>query len=244
MKAPQQIRIVGDEAQFDVFDRQGRKRGTVRIDAKDADRVGQYRWSWSGNEVAADGGRRSLARYVVKAHKGDRVEHLNRDPWDNRRQNLHKRRVSSRERGVFWHAGTQRWHARLAIDGKRHYIGEFKTEAEAIAAIEAWKRDNQLEPRIIHNDPLEQVILDAAEVVTTDPDWQPRLTLDEPEAQPLCTVTGCSQPVVRRRLCAEHWRRLREIKRPTPKNDTLPLAAGIAIPLALVWLGVRCWRKR
>ena len=243
MKAPQPIRIKGAEAHFEVLDRNGQPKGTVRIDARDAERVSQYRWSWTGNELIAHGAP-SLPRYLTGAQKGDRVEHINRDPWDNRRKNLHKKRISSPHHGVFWHARTQRWRARLAIDGKRHYIGEFKTEAEAIAAIEAWKRDNQLEPRIIHNDPLEQVILDAAEVVTTDPDWQPRLTLDEPEAQPLCTVTGCDKPVARRRLCAEHWRGLREIKRPTPRNDTLPLAAGLAIPLALVWLGIRCWRKR
>ena len=82
------------------------------------------------------------------------------------------------------------------------------------------------------------------ETAATASDWQPRITLDEPEAQPACTVTGCDKPVARRRLCAEHWRGLREIKRPTPRNDTLPLAAGLAIPLALVWLGIRCWRKR
>lgn len=93
MMRPQTIRIVGDEAQFDIYGRDGRKRGTVRIDATVAERVGEHRWyvnetriqtaKQAGNPVI------TLSRWVLGlTDSQSRVYHVNGDSWDNRRANL------------------------------------------------------------------------------------------------------------------------------------------------------------
>lgn len=72
------------------------------------------------------------------------VDHINRNPQDNRVSNL--RLVTNQEnqfntdaRGATWNKKLQKWLAAINVGDKRYYLGLFKTEAEAVAAYQAAK---------------------------------------------------------------------------------------------------------
>lgn len=75
------------------------------------------------------------------------VDHINRDPGDNRIENLREasksenaqNRIARKDsvsglKGVKKVRGYQKWSARIMIDGKRKYLGYFDTAEEAWAA--------------------------------------------------------------------------------------------------------------
>lgn len=80
------------------------------------------------------------------------VDHLNGDRSDNRLSNLRNgtRRENNQNKrkgwgkspcpGVSWRSRSQRWQARIKIDGRDVYLGTFKNEEEACAAYQAAKR--------------------------------------------------------------------------------------------------------
>ena len=75
------------------------------------------------------------------------IDHINRDPFDNRIANLRdvtqreniqnasmSRRNTSGVRGVFWRADRGSWRAEIKVDYKSKYLGDFKTLEEASKA--------------------------------------------------------------------------------------------------------------
>lgn len=134
---------------------------TVLVDADIADRIvtegiplyPRYDHTSSTHYVLIGGGA-LLHRWIMDAPKGMEVNHLNHDGLDNRRCNLqictrrenalHRKgaRAGSRsgERGIYWHAGKQRWKVLLPTDenGKRKYVGSFATVEAAKAARDAY----------------------------------------------------------------------------------------------------------
>jgi hypothetical protein len=75
------------------------------------------------------------------------VDHINRDRYDNRFENLREASRSenlqnARRRdnntsgytGVSWSKSKKRWRAEIMVDGKRMYLGRFKTKEEAATA--------------------------------------------------------------------------------------------------------------
>lgn len=78
------------------------------------------------------------------------IDHINRDPADNRAANLRKATASENQwnrglpknnksgsKGVSWRARRQKWYAAIAISGKSKYLGSFDTVEAASAAYEA-----------------------------------------------------------------------------------------------------------
>ena len=97
-----------------------------------------------------------MHRVILGLKQGDglKVDHINGDGLDNRRenlrlattsQNMHNRgplvTSSTEAKGVWWEAGRKRWRARIVVEGKRHNLGSFSSQEEAATAYaEAAKR--------------------------------------------------------------------------------------------------------
>lgn len=89
----------------------------------------------------------NINRFALKETGRLEVDHINRDPLDNRKSNL--RVVSSTQnkwnrisRGYSWHNGRKKWVAYLRHHGSYRYLGLFQTEIEAAFAV--WEARKKL----------------------------------------------------------------------------------------------------
>lgn len=137
----------------------------VLVDADDYALVQPFRWHLKTNErrktfYAVTGAWRwndagKAARYSFSLHRLilqgiETVDHINRNSLDNRRRNLRPATISqnrangashskvSKYRGIRldarWH---KKWEARIKVNSKPHYLGNFLTEEEAARAYDA-----------------------------------------------------------------------------------------------------------
>lgn len=131
------------------------RNGTVRawaiVDAADWPIVSQHRWNYDGRYAGASiGGRRvRLHRFLMgePPQPGLEVDHRDRDPLNNRRQNLRwsthqanrantgaqRTARTSAHRGVHWHAG--KWVATARRNYRKHHLGRFVNEKDAAEAV-------------------------------------------------------------------------------------------------------------
>lgn len=108
-------------------------------------------WKWRKNSQGYV--RRSLAngeflhRIILDVPKDKLVDHINRNPLDNRKRNLRlcspsenninqKKRKDNKSgyRGVSWYSTPQKWAADIKYENKRYFLGLFSTLEEAISA--------------------------------------------------------------------------------------------------------------
>lgn len=131
------IGIVGDEQQF-IFDKE------------DFNKVKKYSWFIDGNGyvVANDAKAEKqmrLHRYLMNPTELDIVDHINRNPSDNRKSNLRicDYKVNNRNRslgrnntsgfaGVTFDKSRKKWMAHLKVDNKFINLGRYDTIEEAI----------------------------------------------------------------------------------------------------------------
>lgn len=134
------------------------------IDAEDAKRVLQYKWTLFSRkdrnkqtEYAVrylrngKDGRTSegLHRFIMNEPKGFEVDHINGNGLDNRKANL---RIATRAqnaqnikradnqtgfKGVYFHKGNQLFHACISANGQKYSCGYFDTAEEAARAYDA-----------------------------------------------------------------------------------------------------------
>jgi flagellar biosynthesis regulator FlaF len=121
-----------------------------------------YQWAskikWSANadgyavKTSKERSVRYLHREIMKARKGQMVDHMNRDVTDCRRRNLrfvtrsenqmnrgkHMQSSSSKYKGIAWTARRRLWVAFIKYEGKRLYIGAFENERHAALAYDLW----------------------------------------------------------------------------------------------------------
>lgn len=106
-------------------------------------------------QVSVDGTTYLKHRIIWMMMHGDipdgfQVDHINRDPSDNRLANLRSVPVSlnqfncklqsnntSGHCGVSWHKRRTKWLAHIRVDGKRHQLGFYSKKADAAKAREA-----------------------------------------------------------------------------------------------------------
>lgn len=104
---------------------------------------------WGYREVCVGGKYYGAHRIVWEMHNGPipermKVDHRSKDKGDNRIENLrlatrqeNNRNVGARRdnrlgvKGVGWHKASQRYRARITVDGRTRELGFFKTADEA-----------------------------------------------------------------------------------------------------------------
>jgi hypothetical protein len=123
------------------------------IDTEDYDRVKDQWWHFSGNgyvaAVAKGPHNYLLHRFILDVAPEDVVDHLNHDPLDNRKSNLAvgtqtenmhnlRPRADGRRRGIRRLPSSKMsgptWVAYIRKDGKKHWLGTFSTEMDAVRA--------------------------------------------------------------------------------------------------------------
>lgn len=88
-----------------------------------------------------------IERFIIKLKNGQEPDHINNNGLDNRRSNLRaanngeqtqnsrkKNNCSSQYKGVYWVKGNKPWKSETSFNGRRIYLGYFKTEIEAAKA--------------------------------------------------------------------------------------------------------------
>lgn len=88
--------------------------------------------------------------YMTGAMPENEVDHINRDPSDNRWENLRcashsqngkntgfRKNNTSGFKGVSFHKGKKRWMASIMVDGKRINLGAFASPEDASAAYQS-----------------------------------------------------------------------------------------------------------
>lgn len=169
---PNPIRIDGDVAYMDILNKRGEVVTTALISASDVEKVRSLRRRWKAiwikesqhyrivSTFKEDGRWRTLYlyRFLVGAPPGMQVDHINRDPLDNRRENLRLASPSQNQqnqvgahrqslsgiRGAHYNKRRGNFRARIILseNGVRRskHLGDFDSPEEAGAAYEEARR--------------------------------------------------------------------------------------------------------
>ena len=146
-----------------ITSRDGNIVAEALVDPEDFDRIAAHpwclRWGYARRHVKhPDGKWRPIHMHreiIGEPPPGMTVDHVNRNPLDNRRENLRLipragnqqnltpyRGARSRHRGVCLHKASGLWFASATIKGVRHCIGYFRDEDEAGEAARQWRLEN------------------------------------------------------------------------------------------------------
>lgn len=116
------------------------------IDLDDYNIVSCYTWHCNNGYIVGKVNKKEIKihRFLLNAQEGQEIDHINRNPLDNKRDNL---RIISRSgncvnrgkcsnntsgrTGVYRVSGYDRYAAQLNIDGKRIYLGSYDTYEDA-----------------------------------------------------------------------------------------------------------------
>lgn len=129
-------------------------RGMIAVvDDDDWERANKLRWysAPSGNTFYAarrpDSGIVYLHRFIMAAPDGTQVDHIDRDGLNCKRSNLRicshgenqhhypiPRNSTSGYKGVSFSKWSGRWRARIKVQGKSKYLGQFDTKEDAALA--------------------------------------------------------------------------------------------------------------
>lgn len=118
------------------------------VDDADFEWLNQWRWCFDGQYAASRiNGRKVRMHRIIMNNPLSKIDHKDNNKLNYQRDNLRVatdsqnncnkgRRVdnTSGQKGVSWDSYGSRWRAYIDIDGKRIYLGSFKTKLEATAA--------------------------------------------------------------------------------------------------------------
>lgn len=135
------------------------------IDDEDAERVALRKWcaqrgntggyyaisprQWRARVPAV-----LLHRYILEAPQGVKVDHIDQNPMNCRRENLRLATQSqngcnrgkqanntSGFKGVYWHREGKKWYVKIKARGENHYRGMFVDPAEAARVYDSLARE-------------------------------------------------------------------------------------------------------
>lgn len=139
-RTPNEIIEYDDHAEIVLYNVRCEETGRTVIDKDDIGKAKQRKWRLSDGRVVASVGRKNifLHRYLLDAPKSKKVDHINRNPLDNRRQNLrlcttqennrNKRMLdenTSGVTGVHYSKVDKKWIAQIKINNKAIHLGRF-----------------------------------------------------------------------------------------------------------------------
>jgi hypothetical protein len=129
------------------------------VDDEDFGWISKYKWYYGSGGYPCRGvdvGNANVViflmhRLIMRAGEGQKVDHINGDTCDNRRENLRfadssqnganrrktTRPKSSQYKGVHRMPQGTPWQARISVRGKKYNLGRYHTEEEAARAYDA-----------------------------------------------------------------------------------------------------------
>ena len=135
-----------DCAEIVIYDKHGNEKARVMIDLEYVDIVKQYKWHLTHGYVNNNKVGR-LHRFLMNPPEDMVVDHINRNPLDNRICNLrictqHDNCLNKTARydnisgviGVVWDKKNKKWRAQIRVNGKYIHLGRYNTKEEAIEA--------------------------------------------------------------------------------------------------------------
>lgn len=127
--------------------------GVIIVDDEDFELVNKYKWYLSNHQYACTKqyeGNYNKTTYMHKLIKGlnscYQTDHINRDTFDNRKSNLrlvtHRQNLlnqastkgTSKYKGVSYHKKDKKWRARIYVNKKCKFLGNFDTQELAAIA--------------------------------------------------------------------------------------------------------------
>ena len=143
--------IDGNVAKSYMYDEHGEVREVMIIDVEDVERVRNYKWhmKYNGNkhiEGKIDGKVVQLHRFIMQEYDEEvYIDHINRNPLDNRKSNLRRCRRSENAKNRTKNANNKVGHKNISKttsgdkyrvcinkDGKQYYLGVYSTLDEAV----------------------------------------------------------------------------------------------------------------
>ena len=145
---PNEIIEHEDYAEIILHDKNGNEKARAMIDLECIDLVKRHKWTCKDNlYVHCSNINTYLHRFLMNPSDDLVVDHINRNPLDNRRCNL---RVCTQQEnqfnhsipcnntsgvmGVSWNKNANKWTAQIHVNGKVIYLGAYNTKEEAIDA--------------------------------------------------------------------------------------------------------------
>lgn len=127
---------------------------TALIDSDDIELVNQYRWHITSKGYVENHIVGMLHRLIMKASKDKVVDHINRNPLDNRKSNLRlcykaencrnrkKQLNTSGYKGVNWNNHRKgAWIAHICFKYRDYNLGRFKDVFHAAMARDIWAKE-------------------------------------------------------------------------------------------------------
>ena len=135
-----------DYAEIILYDNNNKEKARALIDLECVDLVKEYKWCLD-NGYVYNPKVGKLHRFLMNAPEDIVIDHKNRNPLDNRLDNLrpctakenaiNKSKQSNNTSGVtgvFWDKQKNRWRAQITLNGKTIRLGSFKELEEATKA--------------------------------------------------------------------------------------------------------------
>lgn len=146
---PNNFEIDGDICHVSLYNRRSIKTAETIIDAEDAEKCKAKKWCLNNGYVISGVHPNAirLQNFLLnhKANPKTVIDHINRNPLDNRRKNLRLASISqniinsklhcdntSGYRGVCWEKRRKKWQASIMVARRQVYLGYFVHKEDAI----------------------------------------------------------------------------------------------------------------